>query len=191
MGERLDAMRMKLFPRQRPVRNATVLIISCTIGILIGSVSNPLGIRTFPNETVHVTGIGGVFFKAKDPAKLREWYRTHLGIDAEEMGVNFFWRDINEQKYGRTVWSLFPQRTTYFGESTQAFMINYRIRNLDTLLNELRNKGVHQVGAVEEYWYGRFAWVVDGEGNRVELWEPDGFTPEELLKRMEMESRKQ
>ena len=120
-----------------------------------------------------VTGIGGVFFKAENPPALRTWYAEHLGIESGEQGFDFVWRQAEEpERTGRTVWTIFPQETDYFGREDQECMINYRVDDLGRVLRHLAEKGVRPVGEVEEYSYGRFAWIVDGEGNRVELWEP-------------------
>lgn len=120
----------------------------------------------------HVTGIGGVFFKAQDPPRLAAWYRDHLGILAKEEHTDFKWREKDQpDQIGRTVWSLFPSDTDYFGPASNAFMINYRVDNLERMLEQLRQGGV-KVEKVEDYEYGRFAWITDPEGNRVELWEP-------------------
>lgn len=120
-----------------------------------------------------VTGIGGIFFKSKDPTKMKEWYRTHLGIDSGNDGATFEWRDKdNPDRVGMTVWSPFPHDTKYFNPSAAPFMINYRVENLDRLLEHLRKEGVSADDRIEEYEYGRFAWIMDPEGNRVELWEP-------------------
>lgn len=121
-----------------------------------------------------VTGIGGIFFKSKDPAHLREWYRDHLGIESEgESGASFHWREADSREAeGLTVWSPFPDDTRYFEPSTAPFMINYRVADLDWLLTQLRDEGVEVDPRVEEFEYGRFAWIMDPEGNRIELWEP-------------------
>jgi predicted enzyme related to lactoylglutathione lyase len=121
-----------------------------------------------------VTGLGGVFFKAKDPRALTEWYRTHLGVPVDGDGyVVFRWREEAEpQRIGRTVWSAFSQDTRYFEPSAAPFMINYRVRDLDALLAALRREGIEVDPKVEEGEYGRFAWIMDPEGNRIELWEP-------------------
>lgn len=120
-----------------------------------------------------VTGIGGIFFKAKDPDKLREWYREHLGIEAESWGYHFQWRDDPQKDGGTTVWSVFPDTSKYFGPSTQPFMINYRVADLTELLNELRAAGVEvDPKSGDDSEYGKFGWVMDPEGNRIELWEP-------------------
>jgi predicted enzyme related to lactoylglutathione lyase len=120
-----------------------------------------------------VTGIGGIFFKAKDAEKLRTWYREHLGIESSgDGGAMFEWRESdNPESKGLTIWSAFPHDTEYFGPSTSPFMINYRVADLDRLLEQLRASGV-QIDRIEEHEYGRFAWATDPEGNRFELWEP-------------------
>jgi catechol 2,3-dioxygenase-like lactoylglutathione lyase family enzyme len=123
-------------------------------------------------QVERVTGIGGIFFKAKDPATLATWYREHLGIDSNDGYADFPWRDADRpDEVGRTVWSLFPADTDYFKPSKQPFMINYRVSNLPRMLDQLRRKGV-VVEKVENYDYGSFAWVMDPEGNRIELWQP-------------------
>ena len=118
-----------------------------------------------------VTGIGGIFFKAKDPDKLREWYRQHLGIESEKWGFAFQWSDDPQNDGGCTAWSIFPDNTKYFDPSTQPFMINFRVPNLEELVTALRAEGV-EVPKVDDSEFGKFAWVMDPEGNRVELWEP-------------------
>ena len=120
-----------------------------------------------------VTGIGGIFFKAKDPDKLKAWYRTHLGIESEKWGAVFNWRDDPRSADGSTAWSIFPEQTKYFEPSTQSFMINFRVANLEELLNQLRAQGVEvDPKSGEDSDFGKFGWVMDPEGNRVELWEP-------------------
>jgi predicted enzyme related to lactoylglutathione lyase len=119
-----------------------------------------------------VTGIGGVFIKVRHPKEMAKWYQAHLGINAEKGYADFPWRDeANPEQKGRTTWSLFPTNTPYFGKSKAGFMINYRVANLERMLEQLRRGGV-AVEKVEDYNYGRFAWITDPEGNRIELWEP-------------------
>ena len=119
-----------------------------------------------------VTGIGGVFFKARDPKKMAAWYQQHLGIQSKGGYADFVWRDMdNPKEKGHTAWALFPTNTAYFGSSAASFMINYRVANLDGMLTQLRRDGI-AVDKVEDYDYGRFAWITDPEGNRIELWEP-------------------
>ena len=119
-----------------------------------------------------VTGLGGVFFKAADPKRLYAWYEQHLGLKGESGGVLFRWRDEKEDKAGTTVWALFKKDTTYFAPSAAPFMVNYRVDDLDAMLDRLRAEGVEVDDKREDSEYGRFAWVMDPEGNRIELWEP-------------------
>ena len=125
-----------------------------------------------------VTGLGGVFFKAQDPDKLRTWYGENLGMKPDEYGcMPFFWRDTDQpEKTGRTLVMPFPADTSYFEPSKSPFMLNFRVDNLDALLSQLREAGVEIVGNVEESDYGRFAWIMDPEGHRIELWEPTSGT---------------
>jgi len=121
-----------------------------------------------------VTGIGGIFFKAKEPQKLKAWYQDHLGIiSGDDSPAIFHWREKDDpDRLGFTVWNPFPHDTKYFDPSPAPFMINYRVANLDRLLEQLRAEGVQVEDRIEEYEYGRFAWITDPEGNRIELWEP-------------------
>lgn len=119
-----------------------------------------------------VTGIGGVFFKSQDPEKLYNWYEQHLGIKREHGAVAFEWKELGSDVTGQTVWSLFPRATKYFDPSHASFMINYRVDDLDTLLTVLKQEGVEVDDRREDGEYGRFAWIMDPEGNRIELWEP-------------------
>ena len=121
-----------------------------------------------------VTGIGGIFFKARDPKALGEWYRKHLGVPVEDWGgVSFDWvTPENPAGVGSTVWSPFKDDTTYFAPSTQPFMVNYRVVDLDALLAALREEGCAVDEKVQDGEYGKFGWVMDPEGNRIELWQP-------------------
>lgn len=113
-----------------------------------------------------VVGIGGIFFRAEDPEALREWYADKLGVVDPPGGV---WR----QEEGPTVFAPFSRDTDHFGSRGQQFMVNFRVRDLGALLSRLRESGVEVVREEEEEGAGRFAWIVDPEGNRVELWEPE------------------
>jgi predicted enzyme related to lactoylglutathione lyase len=121
-----------------------------------------------------VTGIGGIFFKATDPERLREWYRAHLGIDVQPWGgYAFEWQGGHAgEEHGITVWNVFAADTQYFEPSKAAFMVNYRVEDLHALLGALRAEGCDVIDKVEESEFGRFGWVVDPEGNKIELWEP-------------------
>jgi catechol 2,3-dioxygenase-like lactoylglutathione lyase family enzyme len=121
-----------------------------------------------------VTGIGGVFFKAKDPDALRAWYRTHLGLAIDDWGgVTFRWHTPSRpEAEGVTVWSIFAMDTKYLDPSPASFMINYRVDDLDRVLAELRAEGCEVDDKVDVSEFGKFGWVMDPERNRIELWEP-------------------
>ena len=120
-----------------------------------------------------VTGIGGVFFKCKDPNKMKEWYKTHLGLDAGDYGATFEWReDADPAKKGSTTWSLFADTTKNFDPSSKDFMINYRVADLEGLVAELKNEGVTIVDQISVYEFGKFVHIIDMEGNKIQLWEP-------------------
>ncbi|WP_133502022.1 VOC family protein [Cognatilysobacter terrigena] len=119
-----------------------------------------------------VTGIGGIFFKAKDPAALGAWYREHLGLDVQEWGGAMLPWGTPENPTGVTLWTPFPADTAHFGSGGASFMVNFRVRDLDALLAALRAEGCAVEDKVDDSEYGRFGWVVDPEGNRVELWQP-------------------
>lgn len=119
------------------------------------------------------TGIGGVFFKSRDPKALGEWYREHLGVAVEDWGgVAFRWSDDPSGGNGTTIWSPLAQDTTHFDPSGAAFMINFRVADLHALLAALRAEGCDVLDKLEESEYGKFGYVVDPEGNKLELWEP-------------------
>ena len=120
-----------------------------------------------------ITGIGGIFFKCKDIVKMKEWYKTHLGLDAGDYGATFEWVEIAETiPTGSTTWSLFAQDSKHFEPSTQNFMTNYTVDDLELLVAELRKSGVTILDKIEGYDYGKFVHILDIEGNKVELWEP-------------------
>jgi len=118
-----------------------------------------------------VTGIGGLFFKSEDPKASRDWYSKHLGFNTDDYGSTFWWKD-KEDKECSTQWSAFKDDTKYFEPSKKDFMFNYRVENLVELLETLKAEGVTIIGEMEEYDYGKFGWILDNEGNKIELWEP-------------------
>ena len=118
-----------------------------------------------------VTGLGGFFFKTKDPDKLKAWYGKHLSIPVDAYGWTFKWESDKGGK-GITQWSPFKEDTTYFQPSEKQFTMNFRVENLHELLSVLKKEGVTIVGKVEEYDYGKFGWILDPEENKIELWEP-------------------
>lgn len=121
-----------------------------------------------------VTGIGGIFFKAKDPVALRAWYGKHLGIDVQDWGgAAFPWTNAEgEPEKGTTIWNISGAENDDFAPSTSSFMINYRVTDLRSLIQELRAEGCNVLDKLEESEYGKFGWVIDPESNKVELWEP-------------------
>jgi predicted enzyme related to lactoylglutathione lyase len=122
-----------------------------------------------------VTGIGGIFFKTDDAARTRNWYRDNLGIDADPNwgGYAFQWREHEApDEVGSTIWSPMPSTTKYFDPSTSRFMVNYRVRDLDAMLAQLRAAGAQVDEKVDESEFGKFGWVMDPDGNRIELWQP-------------------
>ncbi|MEM6343269.1 MAG: VOC family protein [Bacteroidota bacterium] len=120
-----------------------------------------------------VTGIGGIFFKCDDPKKMKSWYNTHLGIQTDQYGGVFRWKSATkEDQTCYTAWSPFSHKSTYFEPSKKEFMFNYRVDDLEALLAELKKEGITVVGEIETYPYGKFGWILDPEGNKIELWEP-------------------
>ncbi len=119
-----------------------------------------------------VTGIGGIFFKAKDPKKLLAWYKEHLGIDCMDFGAIFRWQDDPRAATAVTVWAPFAEDTSYFAPSKASFMINFRVQNLDAMREQLKRAGATVDEKVQVEENGRFGWAMDPEGNRFELWEP-------------------
>ena len=118
-----------------------------------------------------VTGLGGFFFKTEQPDAIKEWYGKHLGLPVDNYGCTFWWKD-KEGNDCTTQWSPFKEDTSYFKPSEKQFMMNFRVENLHELLAVLKTEGVTIVGEVEEYEYGKFGWILDPEGNKIELWEP-------------------
>jgi predicted enzyme related to lactoylglutathione lyase len=121
-----------------------------------------------------VTGIGGIFFKAKDAPKLQAWYKRHLGIDVQPWGgAAFNWTDSNGKPTGgMTVWSIAAENSDQFAPSSASFMVNYRVDDLHALVAALKAEGCNVLDKIDDSEYGKFAWVIDPEGNKVELWEP-------------------
>ena len=120
-----------------------------------------------------VTGIGGVFFKCKDPQAINQWYKDHLGFDTSPYGSSFEWREETDStKKGLTQWNPFPDDTKYFEPSAKEFMINYRVTDIEALVNELKANNVTIVDQIESFDYGKFVHILDPEGNKIQLWEP-------------------
>jgi predicted enzyme related to lactoylglutathione lyase len=134
----------------------------------------PKIVPTQEAQMKRVTGIGGIFFHAKDPVALRAWYKEHLGIDVQDWGgAAFEWFDsAGNPTKGTTAWLIDAAGNDHFAPSSAPFMINYRVENLDALLQVLRAEGCNVLEKTDDSEYGKFGWVVDPEGNKVELWQP-------------------
>ena len=125
------------------------------------------------DKTPKVTGIGGIFFRSKDPKATREWYGKHLGLAVNEYGSAFEFRNAHRpEEINYLNWSPFAEKTDYFDPSEKEFMINYRVQNIEGLVEQLRDSGVTIVDEIESFDYGKFVHIMDLEGNRIELWEP-------------------
>lgn len=132
-------------------------------------------------ELKKVTGIGGIFFKCKDPKMVREWYQTHLGLNTNQYGTVFEWyQGADSTKKGFSQWSPFKETTKYFEPSTKDFMINYRVADLVGLVEQLKKEGVTICDTIEVVSYGKFVHIMDIEGNKIELWEPNDIEFEKL-----------
>lgn len=158
---------------------ALLLMAAFALGYAFNAVQKP------ESAERKVTGIGGIFFKCKDPKKLREWYQQHLGLNTNQYGAVFEWRQADEgTKHGYTQWSPFNEKTNYFAPSEKDFMINYRVADLEKLVAQLRKDGISITDEIESVAYGKFVHIMDLEGNKVELWEPNDVEYEKLGKQM-------
>ena len=119
-----------------------------------------------------VTGIGGIFFKTKDPNATKNWYNKHLGFNTDQWGSTFWWKDENGNDCS-TQWSPMKEDTDHYEPSKKQFMVNYRVKNLEELMSELKKEGVEIVGEMQTFDYGKFGWIMDPDGNKIELWEPN------------------
>ena len=159
------------------------LVITFGLGFAFKSLMTK--ISDAPPTVRKVTGIGGIFFKCKDPKKLREWYGTHLGLNTNQYGAVFEWRQgTDTAKKGFTQWSPFSEKTKYFEPSTKDFMINYRVENLEALVEQLKKDSVTITDKIEKVEYGKFVHIIDIEGNKIELWEPNDIEFEKLGEKM-------
>jgi predicted enzyme related to lactoylglutathione lyase len=152
----------------------TFLICALLFSFILGFALNGyINIQKSEQKMRKVTGIGGIFFKCKDPKKIKEWYNVHLGLEMDKYGTNFEWREgFDSTKYGFTQWSAFNEKTSYFLPSTKDFMINYRVTDLVKLYAMLKAEGVTITDTIETVEYGKFLHIMDPEGNKIELWEP-------------------
>ena len=155
------------------MKKAILISLTLVITFFLGFAFKSITSKNNENKMKRVTGIGGVFFKCKDPKAITEWYQKHLGLDTNPYGATFEWYEGDDStKKAQTQWTPFPENTKYFEPSQkQDFMINYRVENLELLVEELKKEGVTIVEKMEVYDYGKFIHIIDGEGNKVQLWE--------------------
>ncbi len=147
---------------------AVLLLVSFLLGYGFSRLTSPV------ISSPRVTGLGGIFFKSKDPAALKAWYEKNLGMRMVQSGTNFEWyQGTDSTKKGFTLWAPFKETTKYFGPSEKQFMINYRVEALDALLVKLKAAGILPTDSVERVSYGSFVHLMDPEGNKIELWEPN------------------
>lgn len=159
-----------------------ILTASCTTNnnndTKINKTEKPKQMETAMNDTTpKVTGIGGIFFRSKNPKETREWYGKNLGLAIDDFGSPFEFRNANKpEEINYLRWSPFEEETDYFAPSEKEFMINYRVQNIEGLVKKLRENSVTIVDDIEEFEYGKFVHIMDLEGNKIELWEPiDSF----------------
>jgi len=167
------------------MKKTTLLILAIATSFCFGFAFKTIITKQTDNQPKirKVTGIGGIFFKCKDPKKMNEWYQKHLGLNTTQYGAVFEWRQgADSTKKGFTNWSPFPETTKYFEPSTKDFMINYRVENLEALVEELKKDSVTIADKIETVEYGKFVHIIDVEGNKVELWEPNDIAYEKLGK---------
>lgn len=157
------------------MKKTSLIVLVVTASFLSGFAVKTIITRQNNNteKMKKVTGIGGVFFKCNDPKKITEWYQKNLGLNTNPYGATFEWYEASDStKKAQTQWSPFPKNTKYFEPSNKDFMINYRVENLEALVEELKKNDVTIVDKIETYDYGKFIHILDPEGNKVELWEP-------------------
>jgi predicted enzyme related to lactoylglutathione lyase len=158
-------------------------VLTFALGFSFNSMLTSFGEK--PAPVGKATGIGGIFFKCKDPKKVRAWYGANLGLNVNDYGAVFEWRQGNDTtKKGFTQWSPFKEKTTYFEPSTKDFMINYRVENIEDLVAQLKKNEVTVTDTIETVEYGKFIHIMDIEGNKIELWEPNDIEFEKLGAKM-------
>lgn len=165
------------------MKKSITLILAFTatfaLGFTFNSIVTTIGEQQQPIKKA--TGIGGIFFKCKDPKKVREWYAANLGLNTNQYGAVFEWRQgADSSKKGFTQWSPFKETTKYFDPSPKDFMINYRVEHIEELVAQLKRSGVVVTDSIETVEYGKFVHIMDIEGNKIELWEPNDVEFEKL-----------
>ncbi|WP_107038759.1 VOC family protein [Brumimicrobium mesophilum] len=134
------------------------------------------------DDKPRVTGVGGIFFKSSNPEEMKEWYKTNLGLDTDPWGTNFEWfQGADSSKKGFTQWSPSKEDTNFFEPSKKDFMINYRVVHIEKLVVQLKANGVKILDEIESYDYGKFVHILDQEGNKIQLWEPNDVEYEKIV----------
>ena len=175
------------------MKKTTLIILALATSFCFGFAFKTLITNNSGDNTKlkRVTSIGGIFFKCKEPKKMREWYKTHLGLNTNQYGTVFEWRQATDSsKKGFSQWTPFAEKTKYFEPSTKEFMINYRVENLEALVAELRKEGVTITDTLETFDYGKFVHIMDIEGNKIELWEPNDIEYEKLGRQLGSQTTK-
>ena len=163
------------------MKKITLITLALATSFCFGFAFKSITTTNYTAKMKRVTGIGGIFFKCKDPKKVREWYQTHLGLNTNQYGTVFEWyQGTDSTKKGFSQWSPFKETTKYFEPSTKEFMINYRVENLESLIEELKKEGVTVTDTLQVVDYGKFVHIMDIEGNKIELWEPNDIVYEKL-----------
>lgn len=164
------------------MKKAILMILIISASFFSGfTLKTVLTLQNSSQEIKKVTGIGGIFFKCKDPGKIKEWYSKNLGLNTDKYGAVFEWyQGADSTRKGFTQWSPFKETTKYFEPSTKDFMINYRVENMEALVETLSKNGVTIVDSIQSYDYGKFVHILDPEGNNLELWEPNDIEYEKL-----------
>jgi predicted enzyme related to lactoylglutathione lyase len=158
------------------MRKILSYVLALTVSFYFGFTFNEIVTNQTDKQAdmKRVTGVGGIFFKSEDPVKIKQWYEKHLGLQTDQWGTNFEWRQADDStKKGFTQWSPFSESTSYFEPSQKDFMINYRVQDLEWLVDQLEKEGVKVLDEIETHEYGKFVHILDPEGNKIELWEPN------------------
>jgi predicted enzyme related to lactoylglutathione lyase len=173
------------------MKKTILLIIALAASFGLGFAFSKISNTNNNAPLKRVTGIGGIFFKSKDPKKMREWYKVHLGLNTNQYGTVFEWRHATDSSQkGFSQWSPFKETTKYFEPSTKEFMINYRVADLEKLVAVLKLEGVTVVDTIQSYDYGKFVHIMDEEQNKIELWEPNDKVYEQMGLKMGLETTK-
>ena len=167
------------------MKRKTLIFLAIAASFLAGFGFKTIATKQNQTKMKKVTGIGGIFFKCKDPKKMTEWYQKNLGLDTNPYGATFEWYEGSDStKKAQTQWTPFSETTKYFEPSTKDFMINYRVENLNALVDQLKKENVIIVDSIETVEYGKFVHILDMEQNKIELWEPNDIEFEKLGKQI-------